>query len=357
MLDYDVFKKTLSEHEQQLLEQIFEEDVKKKEQVISEEITKDRLHLDVVNFCANLFKPDSKLSQDTEYRFLMVEPLYSSGIKNFDLAVFRNQNRSLLLIECKHSISDVKSLVNETNENISETRAHLDELQSLLGSKIDQIEYVLCVPAINAPALVEEVADQNYPICVWGCDMFTKEIRLFSNSDDSINEIKNGRIHRDKNLNKTLFKGVVSNLSAIRTVPILLSSHMCTLLIQINLKLYLERVHYGVDNSFKVSDIYTSLFSEYQKYSQANHEDVEKIAKSMIKIALRKEIYEDLTSEVSELKNKSFKVTGRQNKASAIAEYTEKKYIERNARKLAKASAIKRFKKKTGFVDLDTLFL
>ena len=327
MLDYDDFKHTLSEKEQQTLDLLLEEEIIKKEQVISDEIHKDRLHLDLVNFCANLFVPGSKLAEDTGYKFLMVEPLFSSGIKNFDLAVFRNENKSLLLIECKHSISDVKSLVLETISNISETEKHNGELQDLLGSQIDQVEYVLCVPAIKAQDLVDEIERQAAPICVWGFDMFTKEIRMFSKSSDTKIEIQNGRVHRDKNLNKTLFNGIVSTRSAIRTVPILLSSHMCTLLIQINLCLYLERVQHGVENSFKLMDIYTSLFSQYQKYSQPRQEDVEKITQAMIATAQRKEIYEDLTSDVLELKNKTFKVTGRQNKASVIAEYTEKKYI------------------------------
>jgi len=257
-----------------------------------------------------------------------------------------------LLIECKHSISDVKALVLETVTNISETEEHNEKLQALLGSQINHIEYVLCVPAINAQDLVDEIQRQNAPICVWGCDMFTKEIRMFSKSNDTKTEIQNGRVHRDKNLNKTLFKGIVSPRSAIRTVPILLSSHMCTLLIQINLCLYLERIQQGSENSFKSMDIYTSLFSQYQKYSQPSQVDVERITEAMISIAQRKEIYEDLTSDELELKNKSFKVTGRQSKASVIAEYTEKKYIERNARKLAKISSIERFKKKVGFVDL-----
>ena len=51
----------------------------------------------------------------------MIEPLFTSGTKNFDLAVFRSENKSLLLIECKHSIFNPKELIKDLSINISET--------------------------------------------------------------------------------------------------------------------------------------------------------------------------------------------------------------------------------------------
>ena len=87
----------------------------------------------------------------------MVEPLYILGIKNFDLAIFRNQNRSLLLVECKHSISDCRELIIDVVQNISETEKHHIDLEKLLGSSITQVEYVLCVPALKVKDVLEEV--------------------------------------------------------------------------------------------------------------------------------------------------------------------------------------------------------
>lgn len=353
-MDFKEFRDALrSRTEKEKLDSIFEDEIRKKKKTILDEIRKDRLHLELVNFCANLFIPGLELNQKTGYKLLLVEPLFTLGIKNFDLAVFRNENRSLLLIECKHSISNVKKLVQDVSQNISETERHRTELEELIGSHVDQIEYVLCAPAIYVNDLLDETVDQDIPVCVWGCDRFTKEIRLFSKTENVEQEIESGRVHKDKNLSKILFQGVISELGVTRSVPILLSSHMGSLLIHVNQYLYLERISQELENVFTSSDVYNVLLTRYQKYTQISEEDAAKIAEAIIAIARRKGIYEDLTPDIIELENKTFKVSGRQTNARVISENTHKKYVVMNAQRLAEKSTIKRFKEEIGFTGLN----
>lgn len=353
-LDIKEFRDGLrSSKEKEKLDSIFNEEIRKKKRTILEEIQKDRLHLELVNFCANLFVPGLELDQKTGYKLLLVEPLFTLGIKNFDLAIFRSENRSLILVDCKHSISDVKGLIRELSLNISETKKHQDELEELIGNPIDQIEYVLCAPAIYVKDLLDEIESQNAPVCVWGCNMFTKEIRLFSRSDNTELEIQSGRVHRDKNLNKFLFKGIISKISVTRSVPILFSSHMCTLLIHVNQYLYLERISQKLENAFTFSDVYNTLLTQYQKYTETPEEEIRRLTKAMFETAKRKGIHEDLTPDIIELEHKTFKVTGRQTNARVIAENTRKKYVIANAQRLAETSTIDRFKRETGITGLN----
>lgn len=347
------FRDGLTSDQKEKLDQVFEEEVRKKQRNIMDEIRKDRHHIELVNFCANLFVPGLELHKNTGYQLLLVEPLFTLGVKNFDIAVFRNENRSLLLIECKHSVSDVRDLIKDLSTNISETEKHREELEELVGSHVDIIEYVLCAPAINVNELLNETAKQNVPVCVWGCNMFTKEIRLFSKTSTIEDEIGLGRVHRDKNLNKILFRGVVSQISATRSVPILLSSHMCSLLIHVILSLYLERIRQAGENTFSFSDVYNILFKEYQNYTQISEEELTRIALAVVGTARRKEICQDLTPDIPELIHKTYRVAGRQTSARVIGGNAHDRYVLRNAQKLAERTAIERFRKETGFMGLD----
>lgn len=352
-MDFKDYRDKLPQGDKEKLDSILEEEIRKKERVILDEIRRDRLHLELVNFCANLFIPGLELALQTGYKLILVEPLFPLGIRNFDLAVFRNENRSMLLIECKHSISDVEALIQDLSQNVSETEKHRNDLEELIGSRIDQIEYVLCTPAIYVSDLLNEIRRQRVPVCVWGCNMFTREIRLFSKTDNTEQEIQSGWIHKDKNLNKNLFRGKISKLGVIRSVPILLSSHICSLLIHVNQYLYLERIIQESENAFTFPDIYNILSKEFQKYTQTKEEEMARMSRAIILTAGRKGIYEDLTRDILELESKMFRVTGRQTNARVIAQNTQQKYVLNNAQRLAEASSIERFKEETGFTGLN----
>jgi len=197
-LDIEEFRNKLPFKEREKFDSIIEGEIRKKEKTILDEIRKDRSHLDLVNFCANLFIPGLEIDQKTGYKLLTIEPLFILNIKNFDLAVFRNKNRSMLLIECKHSISNIEELVKDISQSISETEKHKNELEEFIGSRIDEIEYVLCVPAIYVNDLLDEIGKQNVPLCVWGCDMFTKKLQLFSKTKNIDQEVQFGRSTKTK---------------------------------------------------------------------------------------------------------------------------------------------------------------
>lgn len=115
--------------DQKIFDKILEDEIRKKSRTIIDEIENDRRHLDVVNFCANIFVPGSSVDEQTGYKLIILEPLYSLHIRNFDFALFRIENASLILVECKHSVSDAKNLVEDQSyprnlEEREEPRKH-----------------------------------------------------------------------------------------------------------------------------------------------------------------------------------------------------------------------------------------
>jgi len=318
-LSFESFRDSLKDEDQQLLSAIFREENNKKQNLIREEIESDRRHLEIINFCSNLFTPGLELDSLTGYRLMLIEPLCSIGIRNFDLGVFNDKSRCLLLVECKHSISRIKPEIVELSKAIEETNGRKIELEDILGGSINYIEYVLCIPAMEVSEVLREVSTQSIPLCVWGFDLMKRELRLFCETSDSEHEIKSGRMHRDGNLSRILFRGITSK-TLVRSIPIIPSSHMCTLLIHVTAHLYLERVIQGTENIFSYPDVYNLILNQFERHTYIPEEYLKGLTTRIIETALRKDIMED--------------------------------YIIRNAFRLAEVSAIARFKKESGFTDL-----
>ena len=324
--------------------------MRKKTLTIIEETENDRKHLELVNFCANIFVPGSVVDEQTGYKLVVLEPLYTLNIKNFDFALLRIENASLILVECKHSVSDIKKLVEDIFKAVQETLKNQENLENVIGNAISQIEFVLCVPALNAPEIREQVVSRDYPICVWGFDLWKREIRLFADEKEIEKELLSGRVHKDKNLNKLLFKGIKSHKGFIRLAPIIPSSHMCTILVHVGEILSLEMKVPHEYLGFQYSDIYNVLQREMGSFTALTDEERATLCAKIIETGLRKGILHDLTEDVKELNRKVFQFSIRRPKA--IARNTEKIYVERNAQKLAEKSVIDRFKKETGFTNL-----
>jgi len=340
----------LKPHDRELFDKIFEDEIRKKTHTIIDETENDKKHLELVNFCANIFVPGSSVDEQTGYKLVVLEPLYSLDIKNFDFALLRIENASLILVECKHSVSDAKNLVEDTFKAVQETLKNQKNLENVIGNTIFQIEFVLCVPALNAPEIREEVVSRDFPICVWGFDLWKREVRLFGDEKETEKELLSGRIHKDKNLNKLLFKGIKSHRGFIRLAPIIPSSHMCTILVHVSEVLSLEMKGPQEYTGFQYSDIYNVLQREMGTFTALTDEERAALCARIIETGLKKGILRDLTEDIPELNRKLFQFSVKRPKA--LARNTEKTYIERNARKLAEKSVIERFRRETGFKNL-----
>ena len=137
MSNYNVFLNNLkSEKQKNKLKEIFELLQIEKEEIIKKEIEIDHKHLEIVNFCANLFKPFTMLYRETEYKLLLYEPLSELDIRNFDIAIYNTNSNVLILVECKSSYSDHKDKVDDIREEIKIMNENLAKLEDAIGDDI-----------------------------------------------------------------------------------------------------------------------------------------------------------------------------------------------------------------------------
>jgi hypothetical protein len=338
----------LTSEYQKIFDEILEDEVKKKARVILDEYDKDKNHLSWVNLCANIFGPESQATKETGYKLIIIDPMNSLDIKNFDLGIFRIENESLILIDCKHSVSSPESVVEDIYEAIKATYANKNQLEQIIGNNIANIEFVLVVPALDASKVHGICASKNYPICVWGLDFWKNELRLIGSEGEIDSDVLSGRVHKDKKLNRLLFRGIKSNKGLVRPITIMPSSHMCTILVQINEMLSLT-MKTSTDTDFQLSDVYNTLRKEMGKITALSDEDCHVLCEKIIATALRKGVFQDLTQDTAEQNRKVFRFTPSRR---ALARSTENYYVQRNAIKLAEKVVVERFRSESGFRNL-----
>jgi hypothetical protein len=352
---FDDFRQTLSQDQRKILDKILEDETRKKRRVLLEHIEIDQNHLEILNFCANFFVPGQLLPGRTGYSLVLVDPLYSLGVKNFDLGIFRRENASLILTECKSSVSNPEELVDDLNEAVNITNERKDELEKVLGNNIaDPIEFALCIPAVYADDVHKKILETQTPICVWAADLWKRKMKIFTSKEDTENEIRAGRLHRDRNLNSLLGRGVESKLRAIRSIPILPSSHMCTLLVYISELIYGETKEPRKYGEFQYSDVFSILTREMGRLTGLSDKDFQNLTKKILETGHRKGIFRDLAEDVLELPRKIFQISGRRTNAEVVRRHVLETYVDHNAREKAKSESIIRYRRETGVTTLNS---
>jgi hypothetical protein len=354
-VSFDDFRQTLSQEQRLILDKILEEETRERRRTLLENIITDQNHLEILNFCANFFTPGQLLPEKTGYSLTLVEPLYTLGIRSFDLGIFRKENESLILTECKSSVSNVKELISDLSETIRQTNERKKDLEGVLGNSIaDPIEFALCVPATSADGVGREILNTQTPICVWAAGLWEKKMSLFTPSEETKISIEAGRLHRDGNLNSILGHGVESTLRAIYSVPILPSLHMCNLLLYVSELIYGQTKAYGKYAEFQYSDVFSILVREMGRLTSLSDDNFESLATNICRTGLRKGIFKDLTDDVSELPRKMFQISGRKTNAEAVRRSVKDTYVEHNALEKAKSEAIPRYKKERGITTINS---
>lgn len=354
-ISFDDFRKTLSDEEKEVLDKILSDETRKKRIILENSILDDNNHLEIVNFCANFFSPGQPLTEKTGYSLVLLEPLYPLKVKNFDLGLFRKENSSLILVECKSSISDCKELVNDLGKSVSEATNRKNELERVLGNKIaDPIEFAACVPALEAPEVYKETVRVNKPICVWAASLWEKRMKLFGNKEDTKTEIESGRLHKDGNLNSMLGTGVEPKLNFLRTISILPSSHMCTLLVHVSVLIYQKTKESRISNEFQYSDVLNILMKELRAMTGLSTEDFQRLATNIFNTALKKDIFKDLTEDTEELTRKIFHISGRRTNSNIVQKEVGETYVAHNAREKALMESITRYEKERGITHVTT---
>jgi len=338
MSDYDSFYNNLrASGQKNILNDILEILLIEKEDVIKIEIEKDLKHLEIVNFCANLFKPYVELN-----------------IKNFDIGIYNAISNVLILIEGKSSFSIHPDKITKIKEAIDSTEKNIDKLESVIGDVIKKIEYVYCLPSNDAIDLGKEVYSQNIPICVWCYDGQSGEIKLYAYPEETNSDgIQNGRLHGDEKLLRFLANGVKSTFRSLRSFSFLPSSHVYTILLDVIMTLVRAMSRYGEwDGYFDFIDIYEIINKNIAQPNTYNDSDIRELVENVLNIGIVKELISDSTPSIVEKVNKKYKLNNKAIRVRAIKQVVDENYIGLNAIKLAKRDAIIKFKEETGYKDM-----
>ena len=303
-------------------------------QVIERNIRSDREHLTIVNLCANGFSLGSRINTQTGYVWVRVEPLYGTGVRNFDIALYSGDSKIMILVECKSGMSDVNRELNELDEKIRIAALNRDSLSDMVGDKLSYLEFALCLKAGLSPITKPPMLTKNIACCLWSADIFSSIIFLEKQRENSTTEISSGRLHREEKLRKLLLDGV-RETSSTRIVTFLPSSHMCNVLEEIVplLRLELDRSS-DESGEFGLNDVQNIVNREI---SLQNFDEKEKraLAERMVNSAVEVGIFVDLSEEDDNLKSKKFKLQSQTRSTRQLARDCHEKYVRRKARESA----------------------
>jgi hypothetical protein len=357
--NFNDLQKRLRPEDKDKLNRICQELLPVKTANIEREIDNDNNHLALVNFCAKLFQPQIGLSLKTGYTLISYDPLYGLHIKNFDMAILKPISGSerndvglvntggdskgiLILVDCKSSISDPKGEIKDFLEKINETMKSKALLEERLGCRINAFEFVICTTTLDALKISEVVFQQNIPIIIWAVDLFKGEIQLIHSNEGHDAALRAGRTHRDESLSRNLetpFKARMKNLPIAPMVP---SSHPCILLTHVVCDLIhiLETTGKSYRSRFGISDVLHVLQDAFRATTLTDEEKFNK-ADEIIGLGLRKEIFEDVTPQIRDIREKEYYMKINPKRIGKVKD----NYINLNAQKKADEESVEVFLK------------
>jgi hypothetical protein len=349
----DDLLKNLPNNLKEKYDELFDELQLEKEDLIKKEVNINHKHLDVVNLCASLFSPFSELNLETSFQLLLYEPLYKTGIKNFDVAIYNIDSKQLILVECKSSITYLKNVSDEIKKSIEETNKNLDKLEEIIGDEIKDIEYVYCVPAIDAIDLGKYVKNNELPICIWCYDGFKGIIKLYIQIDEtSLEGIENGHLHKNHKLTRLLSKGVESKKTA-RSFPFLPSSHIYSILMHVCISLVRKMVkEQDWKGEFDFSDVFHIIKLNMANPNTLNDEHIRELSVRVIEKGIDKEVYYDSTPTIQSCESKLYRIDPKGSRISRTEKFVDNNFVKLNSKRMAESDIVEKFKKETGYKDL-----
>lgn len=344
-IDYKKFRDSLHDDKsKEELDRIFNEQKSVQLEIIEDNISKDKEHLLLVNFCIDPFKYKAFLHSQTGYMFVRAEPLYRLGKKNFDIAIYNATSKVLILVECKSSIYDGKKVIEDLLQKIKVVDDNNSLLEELIGDEIKLKEYVICSMAGHLSKLKPFVIANDAPICLWSADIFGETLLLEKIKDDTSTEIACGRLHKDDKLRRLLLKGVKSAYGPTRLLTFLPSSHPCTILEEVcaTLNLHLEKSNRG---RFRLSDIQNLLENE-KSLCNFTQEEIWKFSINVLKEGLKIGVFSDCTPSESDISAKEFEFGIAHRSTKSVINGVKKQYRNFYAIKKAEEKALEEFKRR-----------
>lgn len=181
---------------------------------ISNEIDNDKKHQEIIQLCAKSFA-DTDLAKATGYEFYFAEPLIEfggekKGNHSFDLLLYSESTHRAILISCKSSISNAKSVLIEFEKAKKLVKEKIEYLtRECIGDdlELENIEYVLCVYEKDEAKIIDSLEGQEKKpkksqkynpseVIVW----------VYHPKSDII-QIHENHSHNNQQLTEYLFKG------------------------------------------------------------------------------------------------------------------------------------------------------
>jgi hypothetical protein len=333
--EYQSILQRLGKKDRSELEGSLADEIDAQKGVIEQNIYRDKQHLAIVNFCADKFSAGSRLSGDTGYFWVRVEPLYGLHVKTFDIAIYNKVTHALVLVECKSALREARNELRDLKDKIEVTNARKVELENVVGDDISLLEFVLCVKAGDAPLAKPILASQNVACCLWSADVFGETLILEKLGPDSASEIVAGRLHHDSRLRERLLKGSQDKQS-LRTITFLPSSHMATILEETipQLRSELDR---GQKDDFGLRDLKTLMTRELSLQNFDNEEQLA-LAIRVLHSALEAGVIIDKTATTTDEYEKRFRLASLTHQHRRLIEDCHNRYVAHHA----KENALKR---------------
>jgi len=351
MEDFNHFREGLSSEEKETLKKIYDKKTKELKEVLGREIVIDNEHLELVNLCYNLFTKTTETNKVTGYRVVLVDPLYTLKIKNFDLMLYNEGIKTAILIEVKSSISErsLGETVDETIQAANEARSHKDKLELFIGGEIERIEFVILSFAYYTDSLKDVVISKGASLCIWAYHFPPGLIRMLRTGEDVHSEQLAGRMHADENLRQILLKEIsTSRMGGLRSLPIMPTSHMFAKLEHIGQQLFTRLDRQPQDRRWfgypLVFNLCKQAFSPTELDDSQIEEEVKKIIDAAIEVGLFRKINEE-----DEISLMEFEISYRRRDYEKFKE----DYLERRAKERAFDASVKEFKHEKGLKKLD----
>ena len=350
MENFAQVREALSSEEKETLDEIYKNKAKELKEVLKGEVARDNEHLELVNICYNLFTKTTETNKVTGCKVVLADPLCTLGIKNFDLMLYNETNQTAILVEAKSSISEraIGSTIDETMQAASEANSNKEKLESFIENKIGIIEFVILSFAYFADSLKEAVISKNASLCLWEYHNVPGLIKLIKIGEDVRSEQTAGRMHRDENMREALLKTISTRMGALRSLPIMPTSHMFAKLEYIGQQLFTRLDRQPQDKRWFDYSVVYNLCKQAFSPTELDDSQLEQETRRIIDSAVEAGLFRTINGE-EEISRMEFEISyGRRDYEKFKEDYLEKRSKER-----AYKAAVDEFKQRKGVKKLD----
>jgi hypothetical protein len=264
--------------------------------------------------------------------------------------LYNEVNRCAILIDAKSSISDRAkgSIIDDVVEASTVALSHKDKLESFARSKIDKLEFAILTFAYFADSIKQLVKEKNASVCIWSFHVVPGCIQLVRNGEDTRAEQLAGRSHVDEILRQALVKAIPTRMGALRSLPIMPSSHMFCKIEYIGQELFngLDR-SMTEDKSFGFSEVF-SFCKQAFSTTELNEAQIENQTKQIIEASIESGLFRKLNEELEPSSMKLEISYGRRN-----YEKFKEDYLVKKCEAKAFSQALEEFKESHGFTRID----